>query len=454
MLAVLLAISTSALSFDLAAASSNALFSDHFEGTAVDPAKWLVQENTNMSGNPAYGGSVQAANSSIILSSNGSTFPCVYSAANPFPETGDFAIEFDLTYSHISDFGDGLWMTSGPKWTIPLNGSSSTVVFQLWADNNVSYTMTRMFVALLGKEVWTSYVYGWEADAPTRLFKLTYTNGVYAVFVDGIQVASAPSQVRPNSIGFGHPPIYYLPYSAQHLSTVVGGWTRFRIDHIRMLEPAIISAGTFQTTVYMNIQPNPAGVGQTVRINISISPSPPTSNDRFDGLVLSVTRPDGSREMKGPFFSDPTGSWFILYAPTLVGTYRLQFNYSGQFFAGSNMTYLPASSAPYMLLVQEPPLNTTSPSASPSTPPPTFQPFPNVTETPPSTSTPTPTATAAPSQNATVTPSPTTILARQSSAPSAQKPSLSTTTAAAVALALVAVVSAAILLKKLYSGEK
>jgi hypothetical protein len=217
-------------------ASLGSFFSDHFDGAAVNTTKWLVQENTNMSGYPAYGGSVQIANSTIMLSSDGSTFPCVYSATNPFPTTGDFAVEFDFTYSHISDWGTGLWITSG-QWAIPPGGSSSsTMILQLWGDNDQSFDNVRSVVGLLGKEVWKSYVNGWEPDATKHIFKLEYVNGVYTLYVDQTEVASAQSQVRPNSIGFGHPPIYYLPFSSEHLGEVMGGWTRFKIDYIKTVE--------------------------------------------------------------------------------------------------------------------------------------------------------------------------------------------------------------------------
>ena len=75
------------------AQTNDTFFTENFEGTSLDAAKWSVSENTNQSGYPAYGGSVELADGSLTLSSNGSSFPFIYSTINPFPVTGDFDIE-------------------------------------------------------------------------------------------------------------------------------------------------------------------------------------------------------------------------------------------------------------------------------------------------------------------------------------------------------------------------
>ncbi len=303
-----LSIAASGLNFSFAQ-ETNQSFSDHFDGTTIDPAKWTAQENTNMSGYPAYGGSVQIANSTVILSSNGSTFPCVYSATNPFPTTGDFAVEFDFTYSHISDWGDGLWMTSGPQWTVPASGVySATMIFKLWADNNQSFSRVRLLVALMGKEVWASYINGWEPDAPTHIFKLEYVSGVYTLYVDQTEVASAQSQERPNSIGFGHPPIYYLPFSSEHVGQVMGGWTRFKIDYIRMVEPANKPPST----------PTPTSAPSNAPTSPNISASTPSPDANTILSYGSPDIPESTFTPKTPETQNPT--------PTPIPDYLLQPN--------------------------------------------------------------------------------------------------------------------------------
>lgn len=225
-------------------------FFDSFDGSTVDSEKWQVTLNTQMNDNPAYGGVVQVKDSYIELSSSGSTFPWVCTKENPFPNNGDFIVKFDFTYGQISDFGDGLLITKGGSVTWPENGSSPIHIFQLWADNDGSFSRTKMSIYLFGEECWVSYVDGWEPDAPRHNFELSYQNGVHSVIVDGVQVASAESDVRPNNLGFGHPPAHYVPFSGEHLSTIIGGWTKFKIDSIEVItsatepsEPAQISQG-------------------------------------------------------------------------------------------------------------------------------------------------------------------------------------------------------------------
>jgi parallel beta-helix repeat protein len=110
-----------------------------------------------------------------------------------------------------------------------------------------------------------------------------------------------------------------------------------------------------QTYASVNVRPNPVGVGQIVVVDIAINPIPPTSIDRFNGLTLEITCPDGAVETLGPFFSDSHGLAYVSYVPTEVGDYHMQLKYPGQFFSTRNMTYLPSESSPITLHVQEEP---------------------------------------------------------------------------------------------------
>jgi hypothetical protein len=229
-------------------------FMEHFDGTTVDSEKWVVQENTNMSGYPAYGGSVSIAGSQIFLSSSksrdatgaltlGSGFPCVTSAANPFPTSGDFSIEFKLTYTCISDWGNGFWISKGP-FIVSSTPGSSTVIFQLWADND-GYDVVSIKARLFGEVVYFKEISGWEPSAPPLTFTLEYCEGVYTLFVMGgdgfgevYVTSSVSSLMRPDTVGFGHPPAYYIPFSPGHVSSVIGGWGSFAIDYIRVRQLA------------------------------------------------------------------------------------------------------------------------------------------------------------------------------------------------------------------------
>lgn len=288
--------------------TENQFFSDTFDGSTIDSSKWQVMLNTQMSGNPAYGGSVQVNNSYVEFSSTGSTFPWVCTKENPFPTTGDFTVKLDITYNHISDFGDGIIITSGEPLIVSEKPSTSTTgIIQLWADNDQSFTRSKVIIYFLGKEVWRSYVEGWEPNAPTINFELSYVNGTYKLNIDGRQVATAESDIRPNSIGLGHAPTYYLPFSAEHLSTLIGGWTKFKIDTIEVLasasatepEPSPSESTSPTPTASEPCTPQPSAEGQ-VPVGFAIESNSKVSAFAFDNsgsmpqISFNVSGPDGT----------------------------------------------------------------------------------------------------------------------------------------------------------------
>jgi hypothetical protein len=96
-----------------------------------------------------------------------------------------------------------------------------------------------------------------------------------------------------------------------------------------------------QTLAFLNVAPNPIGVGQTVTVNFWLNQPPPTANgvygDRWNNLTVVVTNPNGTTQTLGPFSSDATGGTFTLYTPTVVGNYTFQFFFPGQTLAGKNL---------------------------------------------------------------------------------------------------------------------
>lgn len=88
------AISVSAFRIESAKGSpslSSPTVFDNFNGNSLDPSKWTVEQGINDSF-----GSVAVANNSVMLSSDGMGFPRVVSAVNPFPASGDFAVDSTL----------------------------------------------------------------------------------------------------------------------------------------------------------------------------------------------------------------------------------------------------------------------------------------------------------------------------------------------------------------------
>jgi hypothetical protein len=137
------------------------------------------------------------------------------------------------------------------------------------------------------------------------------------------------------------------------------------------------------TYAYLNIAPNPAGVGQTVTVNFFLAT--PLENSGGGGTTgipinMRVVRinPDGTNTTMGPFTGDTTGGSYTTFVPDHVGNWTFQFFYDGQTLTGNNATSTPkgwgalindpSMSKPVTLVVQE---DAISRSSYPITPLPT-----------------------------------------------------------------------------------
>ena len=300
--------------------TSEVYFSEHFDG-AIDPEKWVVQENTDMSGYPACGGIVRVADSQIMLSSNGSGFPCISTAASPFPVSGNFSLEFDLTYTCISDWGNGVWVSDGSRIkkdeTKPTN-----VIFGVWADND-DFDTVSIRAELFGALVYFSEIHGWEPSAPTHVFKLEYSKGLYNVFVDSVDVASASSQVRPDTIGFGHPPTYYIPFSPEHVASVIGGWGSFKIDLIKVISTEQ-NPNSNTAHISLFVKPEELQIGYIVDMEGALTDQ--EGNPLCDKIVIFSYCVAGTSKWD-PIASAPTdsnGFYSASWIPSATGNFALK----------------------------------------------------------------------------------------------------------------------------------
>lgn len=85
--------------------------------------------------------------------------------------------------------------------------------------------------------------------------------------------------------------------------------------------------------------PSPAGVGQNIPVVFwESTPTPDaaaTLGSRFQGITVTITHPDGTTEVKGPYTLDAVASGFLYYTPTQVGKYTFQAKFPGQHITGS-----------------------------------------------------------------------------------------------------------------------
>jgi hypothetical protein len=170
--------------------------------------------------------------------------------------------------------------------------------------------------------------------------------------------------------------------------------------------PLVQAQTVIPTTAYVNVGPNPIGVGQTVNVTMLIEPPPPSPPGYFSKLAIYFTDPDNATEYRGDIFSDQNGSASTTYTPDQIGTWELQLKYPGESFEEGNIVYESSTSAIVTLNVTAEPQPTPTPSPTPEpTPDPTATPEPTPTPSPSPTPTPQPTPT--PSPTASATPEPT-----------------------------------------------
>jgi len=118
----------------------------------------------------------------------------------------------------------------------------------------------------------------------------------------------------------------------------------------------------YDTFAFVMVSPNPVGVNQETLVTFRITNPLTTgsfSGERWQGLSVQITKPDGSIEDKGPYEADPTGGSWFLYTPTQTGTYKFQCSFAGQevnVSANDQRYYLPSTSAQLTLTVQADPI--------------------------------------------------------------------------------------------------
>ena len=129
------------------------------------------------------------------------------------------------------------------------------------------------------------------------------------------------------------------------------------------------------TYAYINVAPNPIGLGQTVNVNFYLATVLEDSSGP-QNMTVKITDPNGITQIRGPYTGDTTGGTFFNFVPDKVGDWTFQLFYGGQttgsagMFGGgyAGLIEMPSQSKIFTLTVQQEPI---SQSAYPITPLPT-----------------------------------------------------------------------------------
>ena len=97
---------------------------------------------------------------------------------------------------------------------------------------------------------------------------------------------------------------------------------------------------TVKTYCFLDVNPDPIGVGQIVYVTFGIDKAPPTANarygDRWTNLTITITYPDSTTKTLSGFMADDTGFAYTTFTPDKIGNYTFVCNFLGQTLTGAN----------------------------------------------------------------------------------------------------------------------
>jgi hypothetical protein len=149
------------------------------------------------------------------------------------------------------------------------------------------------------------------------------------------------------------------------ISTAIVLFLMFAITTSLVALPSATAQEVTRVTYpYIGATPNPVGVGQETLLHIGITQQLTSVGMEWEGLSVTITRPDGTTETLRDINTDSTGGTGRVYVPTIAGNYTLQTHFPeqvtepGKTSPGTPMgtTMLAGSSRLLTLVVQEDPL--------------------------------------------------------------------------------------------------
>jgi outer membrane protein assembly factor BamB len=94
--------------------------------------------------------------------------------------------------------------------------------------------------------------------------------------------------------------------------------------------PTGSAQGTRATYAFIGATPNPVGVNEQTLLHVGITQQLNSVAMGWEGLSVTVTKPDGSVETISNIRTDATGGTGVVYTPTMEGNYTLQTHFPEQ----------------------------------------------------------------------------------------------------------------------------
>ena len=101
----------------------------------------------------------------------------------------------------------------------------------------------------------------------------------------------------------------------------------------------ILWEGRTKAYPYIGAVPNPAFVGEEVLLHIGITQELQQAPDGWEGLSVTIERPDGDTDTLEDIRTDSTGGTGRVYVPDIEGTYYLQTHFPAQWYNFSTFDF-------------------------------------------------------------------------------------------------------------------
>jgi hypothetical protein len=118
------------------------------------------------------------------------------------------------------------------------------------------------------------------------------------------------------------------------------------------------AGSTRETYAFIGGTPNPVGVGQEILLHVGITQQLSQVNQGWNGLSVTIKRPDGTSETISGIKTDSTGGTGVVYSPSMLGNYTFQTHFPEQNTTSTNQagstpvgTLMLASDSDEMLVV-------------------------------------------------------------------------------------------------------
>ncbi len=221
-------------------------FNEEFDGGLTYQGNWQLVPNLTVQN----AGTIDFQGNRLRLlrsPSVATSFPYVRSLGQIFPTSGAFSFSIKFKYLNLGGFGDGITVTRNETPIYPVAPNVNNAIFGVWQEANTYLQIATLACPSSNPScshsviIMNPFV---AVDLNEHTLDITYDEtGVYRMYLDDSlspMFVSAPNQVRPVGVWFGHPMI----------TQTLGMWSSLEIDYFRVSDFDPAPTPTPEPTLY------------------------------------------------------------------------------------------------------------------------------------------------------------------------------------------------------------